>query len=474
MQNSPNCPQPPSNPLVRLAVRKALSGAMLSGAVVATFGTAQAQQGPAAAASGDVELQEVVVTGSRIKQPALEAASPITTVSAAEIQQTGTSRIEDLLNTLPQVTGDFGSSLSNGATGTATVSLRGMGCQRTLVLVDGRRLMPGDPTQNGAECADLNEIPTALVEKVDILTGGASAVYGADAVAGVVNFVMNDHFEGFRVDINDSFFNTSNHAKDIQAQEADAGFTTPTGSVTDGQSRDFTALLGGNFADGKGNATAYLSYRYTDPVLEGTRDHSACSLTSSGPARVCGGSATSNPAFFNIGGNYYTIGKGNVLAPANFSGPQTSLYNYAPLNYFQRPDENYMGGVFAHYDATDHARVYLEFQFMDDRTTAQIAPSGAFFGAGTGVTGGVPDATWVVNCNNPYLSASEYTTFGCTSPTDQAHITFGRRDVEGGARVDDLGHTSFRMVLGVKGDINDAWSYDTYFQNGVTRSPRNT
>ena len=176
MQNSPNCPQPPSNPLVRLAVRKVLSGAMLSGAVVATFGTAQAQQGPAATAGGDAELQEVVVTGSRIKQPALESVSPVTTVSAAEIQQTGATRIEDLLNTLPQVTGDFGSSLSNGATGTATVSLRGMGCQRTLVLVDGRRLMPGDPTQNGAECADLNEIPTALVERVDILTGGASAV----------------------------------------------------------------------------------------------------------------------------------------------------------------------------------------------------------------------------------------------------------------------------------------------------------
>ncbi len=239
--------------------------------------------------------------------------------------------------------------------------------------------------------------------------------------------------------------------------------------MTDGQSRDFTAIMGSNFADGKGNAEVYLGYLYTDPVLQGSRTYSACSLTSSGPNRVCGGSATSNPTLFTIGGNFLTIGKGNMLQPANFSGPQTSLYNYAPLNYFQRPDERYTGGFFSHYDVNDHARVYMQFQFMDDRTYAQIAPSGAFYGSGTGVTNGIPDATWVVNCNNPYLSSSEYTSFGCKSPTDQEHITFGRRNVEGGNRTDDLGHTSFREVLGVKGDINDAWSYDTYFQNGVTR-----
>jgi iron complex outermembrane recepter protein len=472
MQNPMKGAPPPSNPLLTIAVRNAIRTAMLTGAVGATCGTGVAQaQDATPAATTNLELQEVVVTGSRIRQPALEAVSPVTTVSAAEIQESGTTRIEDLLNQLPQVTGDMGSSLSNGATGAATVSLRGLGCQRTLVMINSRRLMPGDPTINGNACADLNDIPAALVDRVDVLTGGASAVYGADAVAGVVNFVMNDHFEGFRLDGNYSAFNHSQHDGGAQADELAAGFPAPTSGVTDGNSRDLTALMGSNFADGKGNAVAYLGYRYTDPVLEGSRDFSACSLTtSSGPkTRGCGGSATSNPAFFLLNGGYYTLGAGNQVVPAKFAGAGTSLYNYAPLNYFQRPDERYTAGFLAHYDVNDHARVYMEFQFMDDRTDAQIAPSGAFFLNGTGTTAGFPNNSWAVNCNNPYLNASEYSAFGCTSPTDTAQVIFGRRDVEGAARSDDLGHTSFRAVLGVKGDLNDVWSYDTYFQNGVTR-----
>jgi iron complex outermembrane recepter protein len=473
MQNSVNSPGSPSNPLVKMAVRKALSGAMLSGAVVATFGvgSAQAQQGPAAtpAAGGEVELQEVVVTGSRIKQPQLEAVSPVTAVTAAEIQQTGTTRIEDLLNQLPQVVADMGSSLSNGATGSATVSLRGLGCQRTLVLVNERRLMPGDPTEAGTECADLNQIPSALVESINVLTGGASAVYGADAVAGVVDFKMNDHFEGVELNVNDSFYNHSQHDGGAAADEAAAGFATPTGSVTDGQTADFTAIVGSNFDDSKGNATLYAGYRHTVGVLEGSRDFSACSLTSSGPKRVCGGSGTTFPTRFSLPGGSYSVGAGGSLVPTG-SLPAGGLYNYAPSNYFQRPDDRYSGGGFAHYDVNDHAKVYLEFQFMDDRTLAQIAPSGAFTGSGLGVNAsGVPTGAWAINCNNPYLSGAEYTAFGCTSPSGVAQVTFGRRDVEGGDRSDDLGHTSFRTVLGVKGDINDAWNYDTYFQNGITR-----
>ena len=478
MQNTVIDPQPPSNSLIRMAVRKALGSAVLGGAVAATcgIGAAQAQQAPAAtpAAGGEAELQEVVVTGSRIRQPALEAVSPVTSVSAAEIKESGMTRIEDMLNQLPQVVADMGSSLSNGATGAATVSLRGLGCQRTLVLVNGHRLMPGDPTEAGTECADLNQIPTALVESVDVLTGGASAVYGADAVAGVVNFKMNDHFEGVRLDLNDSFYNHGQHDGGAAADEAAAGFPTPTGSVTDGQTADFTAILGSNFDDGKGNATAYIGYRHTDPVLQGTRDFAACSLTSSGPARVCGGSGTTYPTRFSLPGGSFSVGAGGSLVPTG-SLPAGGLYNYAPSNYFQRPDDRYTGGAFAHYDVNDHARVYLEFEFMDDRTAAQIAPSGAFTGAGLGVSSaGIPNGAWAINCSNPYLSAAEFGAFGCMGAQNAANpnivdVTFGRRDVEGGDRTDDLGHQSFRTVLGVKGDINDAWTYDTYFQNGVTR-----
>jgi iron complex outermembrane recepter protein len=475
MQNSVNCPQPVVNPLVRTAVRKALSGAMLSGAVVAICGsgTAQAQQQAATAApAAGSELQEVVVTGSRIKQPALEAVSPVTTVSAAAIEQSGTPRIEDILNQLPQVVADMGSALANGATGAATVSLRGLGCQRTLVLIDGRRLMPGDPTENGTSCADLNQVPSNLVERVDILTGGASAVYGADAVAGVVNFKMNDHFEGVRLDASDGFYNHSQHNGGASADVSAAGFTVPTGSVTDGQTADFTAIIGSNFDEGKGNAVVYIGYQHTDPILQGTRDFSACSLTSSGPARVCGGSGTTYPTRFSLSNGSFSVGPGGSLVPTG-SLPAGGLYNYAPLNYFQRPDERYTGGAFAHYDVNDHARVYMELQFMDDRTFAQIAPSGAFTGSGLATTNGIPNGAWSVNCSNPYLSGAEYTAFGCTGPAatnpNFVNVTFGRRNIEGGDRTDDLGHTSFRQVLGVKGDINDAWTYDTYFQNGITR-----
>jgi iron complex outermembrane recepter protein len=474
MQNSVSPLQPP-NPLIRLAIRRALGGAVLSGAVVANFGldTAQAQQqAQAANANESPVLTEVVVTGSRIKQPELEAVSPVVSVTTEQIQQVGTPRIEDILNQLPQVVGDMGSALANGATGAATVSLRGLGCQRTLVLVNGRRLMPGDPTEGGTSCADLNQIPSDLVQRVDLLTGGASAVYGADAVAGVVNFVMNDKFEGFQFTANDAFYNHSQHdggaVQDLQA----AGFNVPTGSTTDGQTADFTAILGSNFDDGKGNATAYIGYRHTDPVLQGSRDFSACSLTSSGPNRVCGGSGTTFPTRFSLPGGSFSVGPGGSLVPTS-SLPAGGLFNYAPLNYFQRPDDRYTGGAFAHYDVNDHARVYLEFQFMDDRTYAQIAPSGAFTGSGLATTAGIPNGAWAINCANPYLSSAEYGAFGCTGPaagsTQIVDVTFGRRNVEGGDRTDDLGHTSFRSVIGVKGDINDTWNYDTYFQNGITR-----
>jgi len=416
-------------------------------------------------------LATVVVTGSRIPQPQLESVSPVTVVGSEEIAQTGTTRIEDLLNQLPQVMADFGAMDSNGATGEATVSLYGLGAARTLVLVNGRRLMPGDPTQNGNAAPDLNQVPSALVERVDVLTGGASAVYGADAVAGAVNFVMNDHFQGVRIDANYSFNNHHQHDTWVEGLENSFGISTPPSTVNDGYNRDFTLIAGGNFADGRGNATMYAGYRRTDPVTQASRDFSKCALTTSGGHISCGGSLTSARGTFLLPGGFFTIGGagGNTLVPAQFSGPNTSLYNFAPTNYYQRPDERYTAGSFVHYDINDHVQAYMEFMFMDDRSISQVAPSGAFFFAGTGTTAGVPDGTWEVNCNNPYLSASEYTGFGCTSPADEAHVAFGRRNVEGGPRQDDLGHTSFRTVAGVKGDINDAWSYDAYVQNGITR-----
>ncbi|HET9448165.1 MAG TPA: TonB-dependent receptor plug domain-containing protein, partial [Steroidobacteraceae bacterium] len=147
-----------------LAVRRAL--------VLGAASTAAFMQPVHAAEEGTI--QEVVVTGSRIAQPGLTSISPVTAVAAEQIKIEGVTRIEDLINNLPQAFADLGGNISNGATGTAAVNLRNLGPQRTLVLVNSRRLMPGDPTQNGTASPDLNQIPSALIERVEVLTGGAS------------------------------------------------------------------------------------------------------------------------------------------------------------------------------------------------------------------------------------------------------------------------------------------------------------
>src|SRR5258706_7169778 len=143
--------------------------------------------------------ERIEITGTRIPSPNLESSSPVAVISAQDIKFEGVTRIEDLLNSLPQVFADFGANISNGATGTATVNLRNLTAARTLVLMNGKRLPPGSPLFYPT---DLNSIPAPLIQRIEILTGGASAVYGSDAVAGVVNFIMRDNFEGVQIDGN--------------------------------------------------------------------------------------------------------------------------------------------------------------------------------------------------------------------------------------------------------------------------------
>jgi len=410
-------------------------------------------------------VETVTVTGSRIPLPNLTSISPVTSISSEEIKMQGTTRVEDLINNLPQAFADYGGNLSNGATGAATIDLRNLGSERTLVLINGRRLMPGDPTQNGAASADVNQIPGALVERVEILTGGASAVYGADAIAGVVNFIMNDNFEGLRFEGQYSFYqhNNDNAINDIVDAK---GYQTPDSNVRDGYARDFTITAGINSPDGKGNATVYVGYRQMDSLSQDQRDFSACSLNS-GDEFTCGGSGTTAPARFvtPTGGNFI-LGDGNVLRPYT----SADAYNFAPTNYYQRPDERKTAGLFAHYDINEHSQVYTEFMFMDDRTIAQIAPSGAFLGGGPGAPPFFGNN--LINCDNPLLSASQVTAFcgnpGNLAPNGDALVNIGRRNVEGGPRIDDLRHTSYRAVVGSKGEIVPGWTYDAYGLYGET------
>ncbi|HEX2887538.1 TonB-dependent receptor plug domain-containing protein, partial [Vineibacter terrae] len=253
-----------------------------------------------AQATQPAEDNTVVVTGSRIRQPNLTAVSPVTVVNSQDVQLSGTVRAEDLINSLPQAFAAQGANIANGASGTATLNLRGLGSVRTLVLINGRRLVPGDP---GSSAADINVIPAALIDRVDILTGGASSVYGADAVAGVVNFIMDTNFEGVRLDSQYSFYQHDNNTDPFVRAALDArGFGYPTGSVADGGSWDTNLSIGASFDDGRGHVMAYAGYRHSDPVLQGRRDYSSCALTARTAAQInannavrytCGGSATS-------------------------------------------------------------------------------------------------------------------------------------------------------------------------------------
>src|SRR6201999_1845552 len=271
------------NPKLRNAIRTVLAAATAT----ALAPTAWPQQAPVSAAAPSEGLEEVVVTGSRITSPKLTAIRPIPTGETGYISSTNLSRVEDILNNLPMVFAGQNSTVSNGSDGTASINLRGLGPQRTLVLVNGRRLGPGVGT--GTNVSDINEIPAALIERVDIFTGGASSVYGADAVAGVVNFVLNTHFEGVKVDSSYSFFQHDNNNSLAQATVNAAGYQLPDHSVDTGFGQNVSILMGSNFADNKGNATFYLTYDKAAAVLQSKYDYSSCALGATSSAGLaCG------------------------------------------------------------------------------------------------------------------------------------------------------------------------------------------
>jgi iron complex outermembrane recepter protein len=428
--------------------------------------TAQVAAGATARADADLRVpaaayaEEVTVTGSLIPRPTLEAMSPVATLDVAELSYSGATRLEDFLTNLPQVFASQNSTIANGASGTATVDLRYLGADRTLVLVDGKRLPSGD---RFAISPDLNFIPAALVKRVDVLTGGASAVYGADAVAGVVNFILDTEFEGVRGGISGGIYQHDNSNALAQRINAARGFTAPSGSTWDGGQFEAFLALGGKFGEDRGHASVYVDYRKADALTKDARDYTNCSVNSlgaTGPA--CGGSSTSPTGrFLTADGGDYTLdvsGSGNTFT--NFGAAH--LFNFAPYNYMQRPDERWTAGGFLNYEWSDRAVGYGSFMLMDDRTDAQIAPSGNFFSTDT------------INCDNPMLSADQRQKI-CTNagygPTDMAEVYIGRRNVEGGGRMDLLSHQAFRLVGGLRGTLSPAWSYDVYGLTGQTRVP---
>ena len=436
-----------------------LTTTMIGGfAALAFAAPAMAQDAPAQ------DLDDVVVTGSRIPQANLVTTSPVTQVTGEDIDVAGVTRVEDLISQLPQAFAAQNSTVANGASGTATVSLRNLGSSRTLVLIDGRRMGYGSPND---DAADLNQIPEQLVERVEVLTGGASAVYGSDAVAGVVNFIMKKDFEGLQVDAQYGFYQHNNDYDGVGNLRAEierrgltnpAQFTLPDDNVSDGESRSLNVTLGVSAPDGRGNLMAYAGYRNNNPILQGERDYSTCALGAPAAARPttysCGGSGTSFPGRFTDFGTFNsTLGTGRTFVPFN---SDTGNYNFGPLNYYQRPDERYTMGAFGRYEVSDKAEVFAQLMFSDYKSVAQIAPSGNFFST--------PD----INCDNPLLGAQQRTTIGCTAADvtagNRRTLYIGRRNVEGGGRQDTLGYESYRGVVGIRGELTPGWNYDVAAQ----------
>jgi outer membrane receptor protein involved in Fe transport len=425
--------------------------------VVAWTSAALAQDVTTPQAKSLTTLGEVVITGSRIPRPDRTGVSPLAQIDSGEIRSQGVMGIEDVLNRMPQVFVDQNDTVTNGATGTATVNLRDLGAERTLVLIDGKRLMPGDPT-SGSVAADLNFIPAALVDRIDIVTGGLSAIYGSDAIAGVVNFIMKRNFTGVKMDAQAGFFSHDNGQTGIQAVLAAQGQPQAPKSVTDGLAYEATIIAGVDAPDGRGNVTVYGGYRATQAITEAARDFSACALTASGANLFCQGS-TASPApgrflvidqtDFNLAGDLTLdpTGAGNTLRPFD---PVRDAYNYGPHQYFERPDQRYTAGAFAHYQILPSAEFYADAMFMRDDTTAQLAPSGLFL------------QPFTIACANPMLSAAEVKGFCADAnvpPGGDTLIFIGRRDVEAGSRQYLLLHTDWRVVAGVRGEAG-AWRYD--------------
>jgi len=446
---------------------------MICGAAIAGVSASQAMAAEAKA----TEVQEIVVTGSRIAQPNITSNSPLVTVTQEDVKVAGTATIDTLTNALPQVIGGQNLGQSINSNGTATVDLRGLGPSRTVVLVNGRRLQPGDPQ---SPVADLNSVPAALVERVDVVTGGASAVYGADAVAGVVNFLMVKNFQGVKMDAQYSFNEHSQQDSTVQAALKAANYKVP-GHVTDGGQTSVSLVFGSNFDDDKGNITVYGTYFNSQPVTQSTRDYAACGLYSQpGPTSV-NSAYDSYKCFGSSNGAY---GKFRFLTAPGVTPPDTAHnfadnpngsktfvpsqgsfgYNFNTLSYLQRQDDRYTAGYYAHYQIAPKIELYSEFMFADDRSTAQYAPSGLF--SGTGAV--VGQSYFEVNCNNPLMSASQQTALcGAAAGTSALGRMLAGYRFAAVPRSDAYSHTNYKVNFGLRGDLGDGWNYDVYAQYGT-------
>lgn len=417
------------------------------------------------------EVEELVVTGSRIQVPGLESASPILTVGAAEIGLQQQPEVEKIIRFLPISVPSDGDAVNNGTQGVSTINLRGLGAQRNLVLIDGQRVTP----YNTAGQVDVSVIPTAFLERVDIITGGASAVYGSDAISGAINFILNKNFEGVELDTKYSV----------------------TGAG-DGEVISTSLTFGSNVADGRGNVALSLNYSQREGVLFGTRPLGTLGIVTAsganyqnfldgrlptpapagcgGPGSVAdGGSTTTVPArtqITGVGTAAFQFREDGTL------GPNCGVFNFNPFNYYQTPQERFGATAIGHYEVAENVEAYARIVYSSTNVTQQIAPSGIF-----GNSYFVPLAnpfltaqaqTTLINSANtarlagtlPATSWRDLNTNGVVDAADDLSLVIRRRTGELGARSSTYDNNMFQFTLGLRGEFMDNWNWNVYLQQG--------
>ena len=392
---------------------------------------------PVADETTDEAAPAIVVTGSRIARSNLELSSPVNVIGAEEIQLRQPTSIEDVLRQLPGSVPGLGSAVNNGSNGTASFNLRGLGSNRNLVLLNSRRVVPAGT----GGVVDLNILPVALLERSEVLTGGASSVYGADAITGVLNFITKRDFVGLQLDTS-------------------YGIT----ERGDGQSLKTDLTIGAELDGGKGNVALSIGYTNTKPVLQGDRAISTFSRSSA--TGLPQGSPTATPAsilFPLIAGS-----AGGRFDPASgtikFDG--LSDFNFNPLNIFQTPLRRYNIFGQARYEVSDAVEVFTEASFTRTDVQQRIAPSGTFFNnlrvplnnqfltpaqrlqlcaASVGIAGGLPAGT---DCPTAIAAGTEILT------------QIGRRFTEAGPRLTNFVGTTYQITGGARGPLTETLRWE--------------
>jgi outer membrane receptor protein involved in Fe transport len=465
---------------MKISKQLRLSAGSLAVGMALVSAPAFAQTADVTSNGDEAEAESVIiVTGSRLNvNPNLQSANPVLAVTSEEISIRGVVDVEDLTNALPQVSPAQTADQSNGASGTSQLDLRGLGAQRTLTLIDGRRLPYGD---SSSIAVNLDLIPTNLVERVEVLTGGSSAVYGSDAVSGVVNFILKDDYEGVSFDVQYGFAQSSNGGTTFEEVLAAAEQPIP-GSVTDGEEFSASVTFGANIADGRGNVTGYLAYQNRNAISQADRTAAACALGASTGANSANGFGCIGSSNFRRFNNIASFGATDVFQQEDgtftqFAGGPAETFNFGPFNFFQRPSEKFQMYTKATYEVADGHELFADFGYTDVVSDAQIAPSASF---------GFFQRS--VNCDNPLIqdplfngqsfaesvllcSADQIAT-GLNAdgtPAVISGITATHRNVEGGPRNSRLENRAFRMVGGARGTFAEVFEYEVFGQYSATR-----